>query len=104
MDRNEIPFEPRHLGLPSGASKMISEPVVSLAKTVHLSCTKTNSLQTDQNKILHDASHLGVPLGASKAISKAMVHLAQTMDLSCTNTNTTSKQTEMRFYMTHVSW
>jgi hypothetical protein len=103
MDQNELPFEPRHIGLPYGASKMISGPVVRLVKTVHLSCTETNSLQIDRNEILHDPSHLGVPLGASKMISKAMVRLAQTVDLSCTNTNTTSKRTEMRFYMTHVS-
>jgi hypothetical protein len=37
MDRNELPLERRHLGVPSGASKMISEPMVRLAQTVHLS-------------------------------------------------------------------
>jgi hypothetical protein len=74
MDRNQLPFEPRHLGVPSGASKMISEP-----------------------------HHLGVLSGASKTISEAMVCLAQTVEISCPDTNTTSKQTEMRFYMTHVT-
>jgi hypothetical protein len=42
MDRNEIRHDPRHLGVPSDASKMISEPMVRLAQTVHLSCTDTN--------------------------------------------------------------
>jgi hypothetical protein len=42
MDRNEHPLEPHHLGVPSGAFKMISEPTVRLAKTVHLSYTETN--------------------------------------------------------------
>jgi hypothetical protein len=42
MDRNELPFEPRHIGVPSGASKMISEAMVHLVHTVHLSCTETN--------------------------------------------------------------
>ena len=32
---NEIPLERRHLGVPSGASKMISKPMVRLAQTVH---------------------------------------------------------------------
>jgi DNA-binding transcriptional regulator of glucitol operon len=32
-----------------------------------------------------------------------MVHLAQTVHLSCTDTNTVSKQTEMRFQMTHIT-
>ena len=37
-----IPLEPRHLGVPSGASEMISESC--LAQTVHLSCTYTNTI------------------------------------------------------------
>jgi hypothetical protein len=44
MDRNELPFKPRHQGVPYGATKMISEPVVCLAETVHLSCTETNTV------------------------------------------------------------
>ena len=32
---NEIPHDPRHLGVPSGASKTISEPMVRSAQTVH---------------------------------------------------------------------
>jgi hypothetical protein len=39
MDRNELPLEPHHLGVSLGASKMISEPMVCLAQTVHLSCS-----------------------------------------------------------------
>jgi hypothetical protein len=42
MDQNKHPLEPRHLGVPSGASKMISKPVVRLVQIVHLSCTDTN--------------------------------------------------------------
>jgi hypothetical protein len=41
MDQNELPLEPRDLGVPSGVSKMVSEPMVRLAETVHLSCTDT---------------------------------------------------------------
>jgi hypothetical protein len=44
MDGNELPFEPRHLGVSSSASKIISEPVVCLAETVHLSCTEANTV------------------------------------------------------------
>jgi hypothetical protein len=44
MDRNEILHDPRHLGVPSGVSKMISEPTVHLAQTVDLSCTDTNTI------------------------------------------------------------
>jgi hypothetical protein len=36
----ELALVPHHLGVPSGASKMISKPMVCLAQTVHLSCVK----------------------------------------------------------------
>jgi hypothetical protein len=68
MDQNELPVEPRQLGVPSGLSKMISQPKVHLAQIVHLSC-----FQTDLNEILHDPRHVGVPSGASKMISEPMV-------------------------------
>jgi hypothetical protein len=41
---NEHPLESHHLGVPSGASKMISKHMVRLAQTVHLSCTETNTI------------------------------------------------------------
>jgi hypothetical protein len=44
MDRKKLPFEPRHLGVPSGASKTISKPMVRLVQTVHLSCIDTNTI------------------------------------------------------------
>jgi hypothetical protein len=44
MDQNEHPLEPRHLGVPSGAFKTISEPAVRLAQTVHLSYIDTNTI------------------------------------------------------------
>jgi hypothetical protein len=42
MNRNELPFQPHHLGVSSGASKTISKAMVRLAQTVQLSCTETN--------------------------------------------------------------
>ena len=41
---NKIPHDPRHLGVPSGASKMISEPMVRLVQTVHRSCVKISTI------------------------------------------------------------
>jgi hypothetical protein len=41
-DSNKLPLEPRHLGVPSVASKTISEPIVCSAQTMHLYCTNTN--------------------------------------------------------------
>jgi hypothetical protein len=42
MDRNGLPLDPCHLGVPSGVSKIISEPVVRSVQTMPLSCTETN--------------------------------------------------------------
>ena len=50
---NELPLEPRHLVVPSGASKMISESMVHLALTVHLSCTDTNTISKDKEVRFH---------------------------------------------------
>jgi hypothetical protein len=43
-DWNELPIEPCHLGVPSGVSKAISEPMVYLAQSMPLSCTDTNTI------------------------------------------------------------
>jgi hypothetical protein len=48
--KNEIPHDPRHLGVPSGVSKMISEPMVRLAQTMHLSCTNTNTISKQKEE------------------------------------------------------
>ena len=71
MDQNELPLDPRNIGVPSGASNRISEPMVRLAPTVHLSYTDTNNLQMKRNEIPHDPRHLGVPPIASKMIFHA---------------------------------
>ena len=44
IDRIELALEARHLGVLSGASKMIYEHMVRLAQTMHLFCTDTNTL------------------------------------------------------------
>jgi hypothetical protein len=43
-DRSEIPQDPRHLEVPSGASKTISEPIERSAQTLHLSCVKISTI------------------------------------------------------------
>jgi aminoglycoside N3'-acetyltransferase len=43
-DRNELPLEPRHLGVPLSASETISEPMLRLVQTMHLYCTVTNTV------------------------------------------------------------
>jgi hypothetical protein len=90
MERSKILHDPRHLRVPSGASKMISKAVVCLTQTVHQSCFKISSV-SKQAEVSLEPHHLGVPLGASKMIFEPMVCLAQTMHLSYTDTNTISE-------------
>jgi hypothetical protein len=44
MDQNKLPLDPCHTGVPSGVFKMISEPIVRLAQTIHLSCVEINTI------------------------------------------------------------
>jgi hypothetical protein len=69
-----------------------------VAQTVHLSCTDTHYLQTDQNEIPHHPRHLVVRSGASKMISEPLVRSVQTVHLSCVNISTISEQTESSFH------
>jgi hypothetical protein len=61
-------------------------------------------LQTDQTVLPLVPRHIGVPSSAFKMISMPMVSSVQTMHLSCTDNNIVSKQTKMRFHMTHVTY
>ena len=56
-DRNELSVEPRHLVVPSGASKIIPEPMVCLAQTVHLSCIDANTV-SKWTEIRFDMTHV----------------------------------------------
>ena len=45
--------DPRNLGVPSGASKMISDPMVHLVQTKHLSCTDANTISKQTKTRFH---------------------------------------------------
>ena len=51
--RNELPLEPLHLRVASGASKTISDPTIHLVQTVHLSCTDTNTVSKRSKTRFH---------------------------------------------------
>jgi hypothetical protein len=89
--------------VPSGASKMIFEPMVSPAQTVHLSCVKIRCLQMDRNELPLEPHHLGVPSGASKLIYEPMVCLAQTMHQSYADINIVSTWTETSVHLSLVT-
>jgi hypothetical protein len=101
--KEEILDDKRHVGVPSGASKMIFEHMVHSTQTMHLFCTKISTI-SKQIELSFEPRQLGVPSGASKTIFEPTVRLAQTVHLSCTDTNTISKQKEVRFHMTHVTY
>jgi hypothetical protein len=44
----ELSHEPHHLGVPSGASKTTSEPMIRLAKSMHLCCSDTNTVSKEK--------------------------------------------------------
>jgi hypothetical protein len=98
------PPDPRHLGVPSGTSKMIYQPMVHLTQTEHLSCTDANTVsKIDQNKIPHDPPHLGVPSGASNTIFEPTVCSTQTVHQSCIKSSTISKRTKLSFHLSLVT-
>jgi hypothetical protein len=97
---NRAPPDPRHLGVPSGASKTIYEPVVRLAQTEHLSFTDANTVSKRiEIPIPHNQHHLGVPSGASNTISEPTVHLTKTMHQSCIKSSTISKRIETSLHL-----
>ena len=53
MDQNEIPHDPRHLGVLSGVSKMIFELVVCSAQTMHLSCVNISTISKRTETSIH---------------------------------------------------
>jgi hypothetical protein len=80
MGQNELPLEPRHLGVPSGASKMISELMVLLVQTVQLSCTDTNAI-----------------------FKRTETRFQMTVHLSCTNMSTITKWTKTSFQLSLIN-
>jgi hypothetical protein len=53
MDQNKIAHDPRHLGVPSGVSKMISEPVVGSAQIILLFCVKIRNISKQTESSIH---------------------------------------------------
>jgi hypothetical protein len=93
MDQNNFPLNPRHIGISSGVSKMIFEPMVHSTQTIHVSCVKINTMskQTETSFHLTHPHHLGVPFCVPIKISLPVVCSAQTVHLPFTNINTTPK-------------
>jgi hypothetical protein len=104
MDQYELLFDPRHLGVPFGVSKTISEPMARSSKTVQLSRVEINTISKRTEASFH-LTHitLGVPSGAPKMFSKPIARSAQTVHLFYVENSTISKETETSFHLTHVT-
>ena len=83
--------------------KLISEPMVRLAQTVHLSCVETNTFSKLTKTCLH-LTHVTYEFHRvrPKMTSEPIACSAQTVHLSCIETNTISKRTETSLPLTHV--
>jgi hypothetical protein len=55
IDRNEISYDPRHLGVTSSVPKTILEPMVFLTQTVHLSCITSSTISKRTESSFHSS-------------------------------------------------
>jgi len=53
MAQNEFPLDPRHVGVPSVAPKMISEPFVCSTQILHLSYVEINTISKQTEMSFH---------------------------------------------------
>jgi hypothetical protein len=131
IDSNKLPLERHRLGVSSGTSKMISEPMVCSAQTQLLYCTDSNTVSKRTETRLHKTHSHRSSIGcvqdnfrsdgtfdtnrahilrqdyhylqtdSNKLPLEPMVCSAQTVLLYCTDTNTILERTKTRFHMTH---
>jgi hypothetical protein len=93
-----------HLGVPTGASKMILWAYGSFdANRAPILHRRQHCPKRDQNKIPHDPRHLGVLSGASNTIFEPTVRSVQTMHQSRIKSSTISKRTESSFHLSLIT-
>jgi hypothetical protein len=103
MDRNEFPLEPRHQGVPLGASKTIFEPMVLWRKSCnYLPHTLTLSLNGPKRDSTLPTSPRSSIVCVRK-ISDSMVCSAQIVHLLCVMISTISKRTKISFHLSLVT-
>jgi hypothetical protein len=99
-DWNELPLEPRHLGVPSSVSKMISKPMIRLAQTMHVSCTDTYTVSKQTETRFHSPRSSN---GCVQNNSEPMVRSVQTIHVSSIKISTISNQTETSYDLSLVT-
>jgi hypothetical protein len=53
MKQNELPLDPRHLGVPSGVPKTIYEPIARSVQMGHQSCVEINTVSKRTDMSFH---------------------------------------------------
>jgi hypothetical protein len=97
MDRNVLSLKLHHLGVPSGASKTISEPMVCLCKPCTYIPSRLALSPNGPKRASTWASSSSNSIGCILNNFLACGTFAEPVHLGCTNTNTVSKRTEIRF-------
>ena len=96
---NEIPQDPRHLGVPLGASKLISKPMVCSTQSVQLYCINANTISKHTKMRFHMTTSPRSSIRCVQKISKPKVRLTQTAHLYCVKISTISKRTKRSFHL-----
>jgi hypothetical protein len=100
MDQNDILLGPHHLGVPSGASKTISEPLVRLVQTVHLSRNDTNTVSKWTKTRFH-LTHASLEFHqVNPKWFSSLSYIRRQPHLSCVKSNTISIWTKTTFHIT----
>jgi hypothetical protein len=99
---NEIWHDPHHLGVLSGVSKMIFEPMVRSMQTVQLFCIKLalspNRPKRSSTRALSPRSTIGCVQNNLWAYGT----FRETKQLSCVKISTISKETKMSIHLSLV--
>jgi hypothetical protein len=81
---------------------MISEPMIRLVQTAHLSCTDTNTVSKWTETRFH-MTDVTLEFHQVRPKWEPMEHSAQTVQLSCVKISTISKRTKTSFHKTLVT-
>jgi hypothetical protein len=100
---NKVPPDPRHLEVPSDASKTIYESMVRLTQTEHLSYIDANTVSNRSKRVPHDPRQLGIPSGATNTISEPTGLLTQTRHQCCIKSSTISNWIKPSFHLRLVT-
>jgi hypothetical protein len=99
---NELPLEPRHLGVPSGACKTISKQMVRSAQTMHLYCTDTNTVSKWTEMRFHLTHSCRSSIGYVQDDFSSLWYIRH-KPRSCVKISTISKSPQTSFHLSLIT-